>query len=454
MSASKHFDNTFHESELKSIYERHIFKTSAVGIDNRKAPNFAKDADTELSSAVNRIQEGRYKFSFYKEKLISKGALKLPRVLSIPTIRDRIILKALSIVLARTYPNSITKIPQIKIDSLISKLKSDKFDGFIKLDLQSFYPSISHQLISNSLKAKVRRENIRQLIIDAVSVPTVSRGGIEAPNNVLGVPQGLSISNLIAEICMEKFDGKLMVRDDLFYTRYVDDILILCSFEDAEKIYTEVTTNLKAMGLTPHDKNDKNSKSVVGKVDNGFEFLGYKFEGKIIAPKDSSVSNFESKIASVLTAFKYKYALCRTEQQKSDCIATCEWRLNLKLTGCIFEGKRLGWAFYFSQSNDTSKFRHIDAVVGKMIARAGLDGKIKPKHILKTFYETKRMDKASHRYIVNFDTMPVSEKRVLLVSFLGANRIDWLTDDKINELFKKKFRDISKELEADASRES
>ena len=40
--------------------------------------------------------KGTYAFSKYKQKLISKGAGKAPREISIPTTRDRVALRALS----------------------------------------------------------------------------------------------------------------------------------------------------------------------------------------------------------------------------------------------------------------------------------------------------------------------------------------------------------------------
>jgi retron-type reverse transcriptase len=140
MTAAKLFDRTFRPSELRKIFEKYIVNNSAVGIDNIKPLNFSKVLDTELSSAADRVLNGQYKFSFYKEKLISKGAKKFPRVLSIPTVRDRVVLKALSIILAKTFPCSIIKIPQIKIDNLINQIEQKKFDSFIKIDLQDFTP--------------------------------------------------------------------------------------------------------------------------------------------------------------------------------------------------------------------------------------------------------------------------------------------------------------------------
>lgn len=454
MSASREFSKLFKLSSLLEIYAKYIKDSTATGIDNCRAIVYEKDAKRDISAALERINSDCYRFSQYKEKLISKGANKPPRVLSIPTIRDRVILKALSKFLAKLYPQAITEIPQVKINRVVEAVKSGGYGAFIKIDLKNFYPSIPHEQLLKILKEKIRKKQILALIENAIRMPTVSKGGVNASINDKGVPQGLSISNLLAEIYISDVDQHFYEDPSLHYTRYVDDILILCRIEDSEAIYERAISYLNSKLLEPHKRDFIGSKTQVEPISKGFEYLGYSFKAGRISPKESSIKNFESKIASVLTAYKYKNEISKNDADRIKALDVCQWRLNLKLSGCIFQSKRLGWVFYFSQADNTTCFRHIDSTVASMLSRAGIKGKIKVKKVLKAYYEARRTDKSTHKYVVNFDTMSTVEKKEILQSYLGANKVGKLSDAKIDSLFKMKLRDIIKELEQDTSQDS
>jgi hypothetical protein len=141
--------------------------------------------------------------------------------------------------------------------------------------------------------------------------------------------------------------------------------------------------------------------------------------------------------------------MARSVEDKQRAIDVCQWRLNLRITGCIFDGKRLGWVFYFSQINETTPLRGIDNTVQRLIQRFSLEGVIKPKRLLKTFYEGRRVDVEDHKYIPNFDTMDAKEQRQILATLLGENRIKGVPDRRISELFKMRISAAVRELEED-----
>lgn len=101
----------------------------------------------------------------------------------------------------------------------------------------------------------------------------------------------------------------------------------------------------------------------------------------------------------------------RSRADKERALAYCQWKLNLRITGCIFEGKRLGWAAYFSQITSTSQLRAINHTISKLTHRFCPRGEVRPKSLIKTFYELQRGLSANHRYIPNFDDLHVAQKR-------------------------------------------
>lgn len=452
MSAAKIFKKTFSKRSLRGVYQDNIRETGAIGLDRARPSKLESRLGADLDIVVKKIRSGKYKFTAYKEKLISKGQGVPPRLISIPTARDRIVLRALCNFLGQVFPSAKLSLPQSTISSLQKALEDGNYAEYAKIDIQGFYPSIPHELIFKALRKKIRKPEILTLIESAITTPTVpsAKGSKGSTLNKIGVPQGLAISNLLAEIALQVIDDTCANHSDLWYKRYVDDILILAK-SDAQEPAEIIINELKKIGLTAHPPGASDSKSKIAKLSQPFTFLGYAIENNKISVRKESVLKFEASLAGIFTAYRHKMAKTRRAQEKTRAIDVCQWRLNLRITGCIFNERRLGWVFYFSQMNDTARLRSVDKTIEKLIVRFNLRDKVKPKSLIKTFYEARRRDKTSHRYIPNFDTMPISEQRRILLILLGQSRLAGRTDKFIAKLFKMRISSAVRELEADLS---
>lgn len=451
MSAAKHFKSLFSKTSLRNIFFDKIIHSSAIGLDRIRPNALENTLEDALNIIIRKISYGTYSFTAYKENLISKGQNKFPRVISIPTARDRIVLRALCDFLGQTFPEAKPRLPQISIDLLDKELQKNTHTNFIKIDLKNFYPSIPHYILLKKLKRRIRKPEILKLIINAIETPTVpsNKGGKNITPNSVGVPQGLAISNLLAEITLQSIDQKFFSYSNIWYQRYVDDILVLVSEDNAKKIAIEISDALKKLGLSPHEFTEDGSKSKISFLTESFNFLGYEIKNKNISIRKESVQKFESSIAKIFTAYCYKLKNAINEKEKENAISLCKWKLNLRITGCIFEGRRLGWVFYFSQINDTSRLRSVEHTIKNLMKRFELEGKFFPKSLIKTYYESKRRNKFTHGYIPNFDEMDVVKQREILSILLGPHRPLPMSDEKINKLFKTKISFSVRELEAD-----
>jgi hypothetical protein len=106
----------------------------------------------------------------------------------------------------------------------------------------------------------------------------------------------------------------------------------------------------------------------VGLIGTPFSFLGYQIIGEELLIKRDSILRFESSLAKIFTA--YRHALqAKNKRDKEKSIAYCKWKLNLRITGCIFDGKRLGWVSYYSQISSTAQLRAVNHTVTKFIKR-------------------------------------------------------------------------------------
>lgn len=453
MSAAKIFKSQFGTRNLKKIYLDRIKNSGAIGIDRVRPSSLDKFLSAEIKLILTKVENGSYTFTPYKEKLISKGHSSYPRQISIPTARDRIVLRALCNCLSEVFPNTKLQLPQVVIHSLKDALNSHRYEEYAKIDLQKFYPSISHDLIDNSIRNKIRKPQFLQLIREALGTPTVpeAKGGKNAPKNKHGVPQGLAISNVLAEIALSSVDIEMQKIPDIWFKRYVDDILILTPKGQSKDVANLVVNKLKAIKLIPHPIDEPDSKSKVAPLSESFVFLGYQVGLKGISIRQESIHRFEASLAKIFTAYRHRLNTVRTPQDKERAIAYCEWELNLRITGCIFEGRRLGWISYFSQISSTTQLRSVNHTVRKLVSRFNLDKSITPKSLIKSFYELQRGDKATHKYIPNFDELTILQQRKILAISLGAALVNKMSAADVERKFKYKISKAVRDLEKDIS---
>lgn len=446
ISAANKFRESFAKTAIETVYNTKVLGTRAIGLDRVDSNNFAAKNAAEISLISQKVLSGTYKFTKYKEKLISKGVGKPPRQLSIPTIRDRLTLKIICQYLFAIFPESKPTLPQEKIEELRNAIDSGKYTHFIKIDLRDFYPSISHKLLLSKLRKRIRIEPFRKLISDALKNPTVSEGNTKNPEPVLnGVAQGLSISNVLAEIFMLSIDESIRGLAPVCL-RFVDDIIILTD-SDANQVYEEVYRVLRKNKLNPHPLSAPGSKTKIGKISEGIEFLGYSLRPKTVSIRKSSILSFEGSLVDVFSDYKHRIKNARNISEKETALARFRWSLNLKLTGCIYKNQRFGWIFYYSQINDLSVLRRIDNTIGMLFKRFGIVAPPNPKRALKAFYESKRTDKDSHWYIPNYDSMTTPKMKNFLIEI--GQKVEDFPDHEINLAFHRLIRRATRSLEKD-----
>lgn len=300
---------------------------------------------------------------------------------------------------------------------------------------------------------KVRKPQFRHLIEAAITTPTVpeSKGRKDAPDSTVGVPQGLAISNLLAEIALQDIDAAFKARRGIWYKRYVDDILILAPKGKARPVADELIAALKGLGLSPHDFGP-DSKSKVADLTEPFSFLGYQVDDEIMI-RHESILRFESSLAKIFTAYRHKVTTSHSDTDLQRARAYCEWKVNLRITGCFFEGKRRGWASYFSQITSTAQLRSVNHTIRKLTRRFSLEGEIRTKSLIKTYYEQKRGKPKGHSYIPNLDDLDIGQKRSLLAIWIGDGALS-ISDARAERLFEIKVTKAVRELEEDIAQAS
>ena len=457
--AGSTYREIFASANLRRIYDEHIAKSGAIGIDRINRPTFEKVLRSEIALIRRKSANSTYRFSQYREKLVSKGSGRPPRVISIATFRDRITLRALCDFLRARFQDQLNlQIPQVVIHRLKEEIATGKYSSFIKLDVRDFYPSIPHAILRAQVTTRLKSHKAVALLERAIQTPTVSVADKSKAAVAVGVPQGLAISNLLAEIFMHPFDTAVASKANVAYFRYVDDVFLLTS-EPPAPLFEELRSTLESdFGLSVHPVGTDGSKSTFGLVTNEFTFLGYLFRVGKARVKEQSVQRLERSLADIFTRYKYRCEeIRRKHHSKAERRKLLEfaknsllWRINLRITGCIFEKTRKGWVFYFSQIDESSleQLRKLDHTVANMLNRFRIRPQTPVRSFVRAYFECHRKNPTATGYIPNFDTASVVEMRRILERYFGYS-VPGMSDAAVKANFAFRIRRATKELELD-----
>ena len=423
--ASHCFSRQFQVQRLQKLFEEKLIGARAVGVDGISLEKFQSNIEREVEIISRKALGGTYRFSAFKAKFISKGHSSPPRVISIATIRDKLSLRALFEVLREVYPDCITSKPHSYVSEVRAFCRAaSKESVFLRVDIRDFYVSIEVDKLMKILSRRVRKKEILVLIEGALRTKT--------EGFTRGVPQGLSISNILANLYLSDFDREM--RQKFAYFRYVDDILFILPDEKvAETAYSLVRRKLKGKySLVCHDLG-KNEKSTISKIEDGIDYLGYRISLGKTKVKDKSVKQFIGRLFKLL----YRYA-------KSNQSASALWRLNLRISGCRFNGRYRGWVHFFQQIDDVKQLVRIDAFILKTLRELNISiDHSRIKKITRAFYEAKYNSEATV-YIPNFDQYTVPQMAEMIARIRGIS-IDAVFGSR--KTVEEQFRDVlSREL--------
>jgi RNA-directed DNA polymerase len=437
VTIQQQFEKHFSEANLKRIFAEHIIYSGATGIDNLDQYAFRRQLDDQVSILSRKMLAGTYQFSKYKLKLVSKGRDKAPREISIPTVRDRIAMRAMCDFLTKVYEGVVEfTLPQKVIKRVKGDLASGAHTGVIKLDVRNFYPSIKHKELRSRLGRKIRADDIKNVLFSAITSPTVSISKNTDLPSARGVPQGLAISNILAAIYLLNIDKYFKAKPNITYYRYVDDVMIFCDFNDAQDIAMEVFKCFSKIGLKMYDPMKRPDKSTIERLGQKFDYLGYQFNDGLISARAGSINRLKDSLVSIFTSYKHS-------KQKSEEFLL--WRLNLRVTGCIFDKKAKGWLFFFAEINDESLLHTLDHYIRKLIKRFNVS--IAPKKFVRAFKELSHR-KYETSYIPNFDDYDLVKKKKVLVDYFKVN-VGQLTELEIDFEFNKRINKQVKDLLVD-----
>ena len=174
--------------------------------------------------------------------------------------------------------------------------------------------------ISNRKKILCSKKTYREKI---VSKGLIKKNHYQNKSVPQGVPQGASLSDVLANLYMLDFDQRMKQLEkeiNGYYRRYSDDILWICSTtEQAKKVKNIVKKSVNTLcGGTVKISDKKSTETIFFENPFGieykgdkFQYLGFRFDGQKAFFRDSTVSRYKRntiyKIRSFVKRAKEKH---------------------------------------------------------------------------------------------------------------------------------------------------
>lgn len=342
-------------------------KKLPVGIDGVSADVFDRHyqlSTLEIHRKLNRNENDFPAYNFGPllriERNKSNGG---KRALHIPRLRDQIVLRilhdAIQDAAKKAGLNLITKSPHDYVKAFDEKIACLKNPWILKADITQFYDSVSRAKAIELCGTLPMQPEAQNLLIKWDRTLKIVLGYKKAlPENFCftGLPQGLSISSLLAELYANKIDKYFQNLNTYF--RYVDDILIICNSEaDAKDKLRELTDIIQSLGLHLSEQ-----KTKIIRFSEGLDWLGMTHypDKKTINPE--KIEQWMKPIYSIQKEIIGQLVIADTDEQKVILLKKLVKRIDKYILGK--KKSRIKW---YSLVSDNGQWKRMDSLIHGLI---------------------------------------------------------------------------------------
>ena len=171
-------------------------------------------------------------------------------------------------------------------------LQSQPPKFIFKSDVKSYYASINHDILIKQFRDLIDDPFFLDLICQYVR-RTVVKDGIYRDVQQ-GIPLGCSLSPLMGAVYLKPLN-EAMEKTGLFYARFMDDWVVLAptqwKLRNVARIINQVLNQLE---VWQHP-----DTTFVGRVANGFDFLGYHLKPNGLSVANKTRQNFGSRVSQL-----------------------------------------------------------------------------------------------------------------------------------------------------------
>jgi group II intron reverse transcriptase/maturase len=263
------FFSLAHHIDLRWLYEAYlrVRPDGAAGVDGQTATDYAAHLGDNLRSLLERAKSGSYRASPVRRVYIPKGTGGDTRPIGIPTFEDKVLQRAVVMVLEPIYEQDFRncsygfrrgRSAHQALDALWRQTMKTGGGWIVEVDIRKFFDTLDHAHLRELLRRRVRDGVLLRLIDKWLKAGVLEDGQLTLP--AAGSPQGGVISPLLANIYLHYvldvwFEQEVQPRlqGRAFLIRYADDFVMgfTCA-EEARRVLDALPKRFGKYGLTIH----------------------------------------------------------------------------------------------------------------------------------------------------------------------------------------------------------
>jgi RNA-directed DNA polymerase len=246
---------------------RRTRQDGATGVDGQTAADYAANLQANLQSLLDRAKSGTYRAPPVRRVHIPKGTRGDTRPIGIPTLEDKVLQRAVVMVLEAVYEQDFLdcsygfrpgRSAHQALQALWHQTMAVQTGWVVEVDIQQFFDTLDHGQLRTFLQQRVRDGVLLRLIGKWLNAGVLEDGAITVPET--GTPQGGVISPLLANIYLHDVldvwferEVKPRLQGSASLIRYADDFVMVFAHEaDARRVLEVLPKRFGKYGLRLH----------------------------------------------------------------------------------------------------------------------------------------------------------------------------------------------------------
>jgi len=242
-------------------------KDAAPGVDGQTADDYGLHLLENLRGLLDRTKSGTYRAQPLRRAHIPKGTGQETRPLGIPTLEDKILQRAVVMVLEPLYEQDFLdcsygyrpgRSAQQAVQAFREQAMALGGGWVVEVDIRKFFDTLDHAQLRTFLQQRIRDGVLLRLIGKWLQAGILEGEELTYPE--AGTPQGGVVSPLLANIYLHyvldvwfEQEVKSRLKGHAFLVRYADDFVLgFAREEDARRVLEVLPKRLGKYGLTLH----------------------------------------------------------------------------------------------------------------------------------------------------------------------------------------------------------
>ncbi|MEA3350515.1 MAG: reverse transcriptase domain-containing protein, partial [Chloroflexota bacterium] len=217
---------------LRLAWEEIAENKGIAGVDNVSIRKWRRTWEERIVRLSHQARTNTYKPRPLRVRKIPKRNRREWRVLRIPTVTDRILMRA---VLQVLYPILEDKFldcsfgyrPGIGLKDAVNRiliLRVNEYNWVLDADIDDYFNQVDQHILMSFLHEDLPDQSLFHLIRSWLKV------GRPDPQNAKGIPMGSPLSPVLANVFLHRLDQKI-IWDGYRVVRYADDFLVFAQKE-------------------------------------------------------------------------------------------------------------------------------------------------------------------------------------------------------------------------------